>query len=404
MGEVFRALDRLTGQVVALKRVRLPLLNVAQAPRSDGHELAETLAATPADEPSIRPQEGTPAVSPSPELGSLRLHLTHEFRTLAGLRHPHIVSVLDYGFDRHRQPYFTMELLENGKSFDEAARNQPRTVVVGLLLQILQALTYLHQRGVLHRDLKPGNILVVEGARGPQVKLLDFGLVLFTRGLHAERAEVAGTLGYIAPEILLGEPASVASDLFAVGVMAHDILAGSHPIAALPTAESIQFSLGLLPAPSEQERLDAPLGAVLRRALLRDPAARYVNAVTFGHELASATGLPLPRETLDIRDSFLQAASFQSRDGEMEALLAALRQALRGRGQVLLVGGESGIGKSRLLDEFRAQALVRGALTCLPPADPAGSSDRWPFIFSCSEKRTDAPAHARLSSLSPLRW
>jgi len=69
------------------------------------------------------------------------------------LRHPHIVSVLDYGFDQHRQPYFTMELLEAAVPLDAAAHGETLSGKVGLVLQILQALTYLHRRGILHREI-----------------------------------------------------------------------------------------------------------------------------------------------------------------------------------------------------------------------------------------------------------
>jgi serine/threonine protein kinase len=300
------------------------------------------------------PEVNISGPSASPELRALRLHLAQEFRTLAGLRHPHIVSVLDYGFDPGKQPYFTMEFLQNARTLDEAAGRHPFEVRVGLLLQILQALTYLHQRGVLHRDLKPGNILVVEGPRGPHVKLLDFGLARIARSPRSEHAEVAGTLGYIAPEVLGGAHASEQSDLFAVGVMAHEILVGAHPLGALPTQELVRTFLEPRPIFSDDERLGTALNAVLRRALCREPSERYPDAASFAQALLRATGLPLPEETFDIRESFLQAASFQSRDAEMEVLLTALRSAMSGRGQVLLVGGESGVGKSRLLDELWA--------------------------------------------------
>jgi len=256
MGEVFRTYNRLTGQVVALKRVRLPLSPVptavpvyekgktirwqapmmapdavqspqvplqvrtptafsrvpgsvlqillhgpAQVPRFP--ELAATMPAPASDRDGKQALSATPGdfgAAPSFEFQALRVHLTQEFRTLAGLRHPHIVSVLDYGFDRDHQPDFTMELLEGGIPLDKAARGQPFWVQAGLLLQVLQALAYLHRRGVLHRDIKPGNILVISSPRGPQVKLLDFGLALLAQDLRTPSATIAGTIGYSAPK------------------------------------------------------------------------------------------------------------------------------------------------------------------------------------------------------------
>ena len=101
-----------------------------------------------------------------------RLALTKEFRLLSSLRHPHIIKVLDYGFDDNLTPYYTMELLENPQTILEAGEGLNFGGKWRLIMQLLQALQYLHRRGVLHRDLKPDNVLVVEG----QVKVLDFGL------------------------------------------------------------------------------------------------------------------------------------------------------------------------------------------------------------------------------------
>lgn len=416
MGEVFRAHDRLTGQFVALKRVSMPLRALPEVLALPGEKgqtqlgLAATLApqartladgdpraatgssprlgqsfrgANPAadgnqDTGADGNQDTGAAVffapKPSPETEALRVCLTHEFRTLAGLRYPHIVSVLDYGFDPSHQPYFTMELLEAAVPLDQACRGQAFPMRVGFLLQLLQALTYLHRRGVLHRDLKPGNTLVIPGPIGPQVKLLDFGLALFSQGRTAQRAEVAGTIGYIAPEVLLGAPASEAADLFAVGVIAHEVLIGSHPLGALPTAALIQEFLGPSPIFSEDMRLDSALAEVLRRALCRDPGERYATASEFAQDLARATGLLPPIETTEIRDSFLQAASFVARDAELATLRRALDEAAAQKGAVWLIGGESGVGKSRLLDELRTLALVRGVRVVRGQAVSAGGS------------------------------
>src|SRR5262249_29242941 len=158
----------------------------------------------------------------------------------------------------------------------------------------------------LHRDLKPGNILVLRGPGGePHVKLLDFGLALLAGSLSAERAQVAGTLGYIAPEVLLGVAPSEASDLFAVGVIAHDLLIWKHPIAAHPTTALLEEMLEPSPRFAGDEQLSAPLSAVLRRAYCRAPSERYVDAAVFSQELARAADLPPPPETIEIRESFL---------------------------------------------------------------------------------------------------
>jgi len=179
MGVVYRALDRLSGQVVALKQVTVDSDRLLFASHADQSQNSQ----------------------------DVRLSLAREFKTLASLRHPNIISVMDYGFDIQHQPFFTMTLLENTQTIFQAGQGQSSEVQNELLMQLLQALLYLHRRRILHRDLKPGNVVVVNG----QVKVLDFGLAV-ARG---EGGETAGTLAYMAPELLSGDAASECSDLYA---------------------------------------------------------------------------------------------------------------------------------------------------------------------------------------------
>ena len=326
MGAVYRAYDRLTGQYVALKRVLT---------HSDNLDFASRHADT---------------MNPS-------LALAHEFRTLASLRHPNVISVQDYGFDSDGLPYFTMALLEEPLTVVDAGLNLPLQEQIGLLVQILQALAYVHRRGLLHRDLKPSNVLV----RDRHAYVLDFGLAK-DRDVHGPEADTVGTLAYIAPEVLKGEPASEPSDLYAVGVIAYEMIAARHPFRLDNISHLIT---DIIERPPDLTSLDIsePLRLVLARLLAKDPADRYPSAADTINALCAASGLPVPPETAELRESYLQAARFVGREAEMERLVEVLRTAVDGQGSAWLIGGESGVGKSRLLEELRARALVTGALT-----------------------------------------
>ena len=194
MGSVYQATDRLRGQTVALKRLITQAVGVDQ----------------------------------TQDEGVLRLALGHEFQMLASLRHPNIISVLDYGFDELQQPYFTMPLLDGAQDIIKAGHNLTVEQKVLLLIEILQALVYLHRQGIIHRDLKPDNVLVLPNG---QIKVLDFGVA--RSRIQTRSIGIAGTPLYIAPEIWAGSTPSAASDLYAIGIIAYQLLADRLPFSNL---------------------------------------------------------------------------------------------------------------------------------------------------------------------------
>jgi len=354
MGAVYRALDRLTGQEVALKQV---LTMPGASELGDTHDVVD-----------------------------FRIALAQEFKLLASLRHPNVIEVLDYGFDAGaaadlRQPYFTMELLTNTQTVLEAATDEPLPRRLNFIVQILQALVYLHRRDVLHRDLKPANVLVVDG----QVKVLDFGLsIMQTRTTEEDAGGMAGTLGYMAPEILMGGAATEASDLYAVGMIAYELLSGRHPFDPDNSDPGTLVNHVLYTTPDVNEvDVPEPITEILASLLTKKPEERYQDARAVIQALDEATTETIVVETAATRDSFLQAARLVGRDSELMQLTNALRAALRGEGSAWLIGGESGVGKSRLVDELRTLGMVEGAMVVRGQAVSEGRSpyQLWRRVF-----------------------
>lgn len=334
MGAVYRATDQLTREIVALKRVKLAPNQLQFASRAGKKDPA-----------------------------ALRLALAQEFRTLATLRHPHIISVLDYGFDHDQQPFFTMTLLDQPQTLVEYGKSVDTHTKTHLLIQTLQALTYLHRRNIFHRDLKPGNVLVT---RDGQVKVLDFGLAATT-----EQAQgIAGTLAYMSPEVLHEQPLTEASDVYAVGVMAYELFVGRHPI---QVRQPMRVMWAIMHTEPDLSDVDDPdLRDVLSIWLEKDPADRYPTADAALNALCAAVGIDPPVESAAIRESFLQASAFIGRDAQLQRLQTAIEALHRGGRAFYLVGGESGVGKSRLLDETRIAALVSGATVLIGRSAEAG--------------------------------
>ncbi len=338
MGVVYRAIDRLSETKVALKRVSVPDDQLQFASRTEEKDL--------------------------------RLSLTQEFRTLASLRHPNIISVLDYGFDDERQPYYAMELLDEPRDLLEHGQGFPIAQKINLLVQMLQALAYLHRRGIVHRDLKPDNALVSRG----EVKLLDFGLAV---ALEYQREQdpgetLSGTLAYMAPEVISGESATFSADLYAVGVIAYQLVAGRYPFAIANVQQLLNDILFTTPDVYSLE-IDPRLAFVLARLLTKTPDMRFGSAQEAILALCEATDQPPPPETAAIRESFLQAAHFVGREAELRRLQTALSAARDGQGSAWLISGESGVGKSRLMEELRVYALVEGMIVLRGQGIASGS-------------------------------
>lgn len=335
MGMVYAAQDRLEGERVALKRVIAP----------SGYQPGEL----------------------SDSNQDLRVALTHEFRTLAGLRHPNVIPVLDYGFGTAGQPFFTMPLIQNAQNLLQAAEDLDLPAKIDLLLQMLGALAYLHRRDILHCDLKPANVLVDEDGH---VRVLDFGLA----SSGDSRESVAGTVHYLAPELFTTNRPGRRSDIYAAGVLAYEVLVGRYPYPDTDMQALVQFILlGKVDwAPLEALNPQMPVARIVRKMMATQPAHRYDSIEPIIADWCAAAGRPLPPETTAMREGYIQAATFVGRDAEINVLTKSLGEILPTKstppseiqqgGSAWLVGGESGVGKSRLLEELRVRALTSGAL------------------------------------------
>ncbi|MDZ4672251.1 MAG: protein kinase [Phototrophicales bacterium] len=352
MGIVYRAQDRLTGQSVALKYVTV--------------------------------EQSQLNFSNSTHGGDVLVALADEFRILATLRHPNIISVLDYGFDTHtNQPFYTMELLESAETILQAGKNLSLGQKIDLLMQVLQALIYLHRRGIIHRDLKPDNILVVSNGDTKQVKVLDFGLAMHRDDNQLGiSAVVVGTLAYIAPETLTKGIFNETSDLYSFGMIAYELLGGQYPFNNSSYQTLIYDALNKIP---DVMHLDVPepLTMVLMRLLSKEAEDRFDDGRDILKVYAEYTQQPHLYETIAVRESFLQGAEFVGRADEMALFTQKLDDAQAGVGSLVLVGGESGVGKSRLLGEIRTQTLVRGVQTVNAQAIKEGGTPfyMWRDVF-----------------------
>jgi len=308
----------------------------------------------------------------SPELAlkarEIALSFRREAALLSEVAHPNVVRVLAVG-EEEGIPFTCLELVEGRTLREEiAAGPVPAGRAVVLLRQVATALTRVHERGIIHADLKPANVLVRETPSGPEVKLADFGLALEA----AQRGGVQGTPHYMAPEQtgLVDWPVDARTDLYALGALGYELLAGRPPFDADDPAALLLMQVQAPPPRLLEARPDAPpaLEKVLLKLLAKSPAARYRSARGVERDLEQlqerlAAGDRAADFVLDgASDAGLQVGQvFVGRARELAELEAALERARGGTPGAMLVGGAAGVGKSALLRELQNRSLASGA-------------------------------------------
>lgn len=200
--------------------------------------------------------------------------------------HPNLVRVVDFGSTPGKQPYVVMEHLVGRPLTQVIKQEAPLEArrAAGILGDVCRALSEIHRRGIIHRDIKTGNVMVTEGGDREVAKLFDFGVSLETASGEERlttRQTAIGTLTYMSPERTLCQPFDHRSDLFSLGVVLYQMLAGERPFTGTPTMVAIQ-NLTLTP-PRIAERVpgiavDERLERVALKLMRRDPAERYQSA------------------------------------------------------------------------------------------------------------------------------
>ena len=304
--------------------------------------------------------------------------------------HPHVVTIYDVG-EHDGRPYIVMEHLEGGSVADAVAGGLappvPRTLE--WLRETASALDAAHAAGVVHRDVKPANLLLDGRAR---LAVADFGIArLALEDTVTATGQVLGTAAYISPEQVRGEPATPASDIYSLGVVAYRLLTGRRPFAATNFAAQARAHVDEDPQPPSrvEPSLPAAVDAPLLRALAKDPAARWPTATAFVDALDRALDGDQP--TGATRVLAAPAAALRPRRRRAAAMAALLGVLFFAAALIALMSGGGGHqasapgGSSTAARPRPAQAKPRPARTRSSPqaapapaaaADPAALNDR----------------------------
>ncbi len=321
-----------------------------------------------------------------------RERLRREALAAAALDHPFICKVYEIA-EQDDALFIVMEYV-SGETLRQrlAAGPLPQADALRIAVEIAEALESAHEQHLLHRDLKPANIMLTSQGH---VKVMDFGLAL---RLQAEEAPaggetitiaapltgqgvMVGTLDYMSPEQVRGEPLDVRSDLFSFGVCLAEMLTGRHPFRGVANSDTIAAILRDPPALSAEEGgLPPGLAVFLRRLLAKQPAGRYASFREALDDMRRLNAQPLagihePDETPAGKIILI------GRERERDELVRRLGEAMAGRGSVVLIGGEPGIGKTHLARAIAYEAGRRGALAVTGHCyDLEGAPPYVPFI------------------------
>src|SRR5262245_49349020 len=244
-----------------------------------------------------------------------------EAKNAAGLSHPNIVSIYDRG-QAEGTYYIAMEYLE-GRTLKELLITRgptPLAVAIDYARQILGALGFAHRHGIVHRDIKPHNVVVAPDGR---LKVTDFGIARSGTSQMTETGSIIGTAQYLSPEQAKGAPVTPASDIYSVGIVLYEMLTGSVPFTGDTPLEIAMKHLSTTPLPPSEQRREIPheLDSIVLRALAKDPADRYQSADEMDADLARASrGQAVAPETEEAATQVLRGAGAATLAGAPTAI------------------------------------------------------------------------------------
>ncbi len=317
-----------------------------------------------------------------------RTRIKREAQAMGRLDHPNIVSILDFG-DHEGQPYMVLPLLSGGdvEGLIKKAAGHKLSLdrSIEIAISVCKGLEFAHARGIIHRDIKPGNIWM--SADGT-AKVGDFGLAVAVElSRLTGDGMMVGTVSYMPPEQAMGGKVNARADLYSLGAMLYEMVAGRPPFVGDDSIAVIGQHINTPPVSPTWHRADLPpaLETLIMRLLEKDPEKRPPSATVVlqalegigagkaAKEPAAATAAPEGDSSTTLGPNPIYRRVFVGREQELKHMQAAFDGAMSGRGALAVVAGEPGIGKTSFCEQLGTYVKLRGGRTLVGHCYEKGS-------------------------------
>ncbi len=322
-----------------------------------------------------------------------RTRLIEEAQMVARLNHPNIITIYDAG-EAQGSPFIVMELVEGHNLHERPPESLEE--IIAIARQLCRALDHAHQHDIIHRDLKPENVIITPGGTA---KLMDFGLARSVASRMSSEGALVGTVFYLAPEQALGGNFDQRADLYSLGVMLYELTTGGLPFTADDPVAVISQHLHapVVPPRVKNEEIPPALDALIVRLMSKDPDDRPESATAVlellsAPEILDQEALPMGRQSVLDR---IVLGRMVGREQELKHTRASWQKIISEGGQTVLISGEPGIGKTRLMREVSAYVEISGGQTLVGECFAEGNTPYAPFeqIVRSASQRNPVIGH-----------
>lgn len=306
-----------------------------------------------------------------------RNRIMGEAHAIARLSHPNIITIYDVGI-LNQFPFIVMEYVEGVNLYQQPPKDIKKIVMV--CKQICIALAHAHGHGIIHRDLKPENVILTpEGT----AKLMDFGLARPISSRVTKEGAITGSVFYLAPEQAQGKAINQSSDLYSLGIMLYELTTGELPFRAEDPLAVISQHIHapVVPPKAKNGHIPAALDALILDLMKKEPTERPPSALAVAERLSTPDILDVtaqPRKELSALDRIVRGR-LAGREQEMQQLRNLWLQTVNGNGQLVLISGEAGVGKTRLMRELVTQVEVTGGQAYIGESKAEGNAPYSPI-------------------------